>query len=72
MNPHTGHLTTNVVLDLGYYPVPDYLRGHATKALGGRKETHVNLKAETPLAKWAATKRRNKRRAARHSRKVNR
>lgn len=75
MDPNTGHL---VKLDGaneppgGYERIPAELELAALVALGDDDETTVNLKQRTPLSKWAAKKRKARRKAAKRSRKANR
>lgn len=56
-----------------FVPIPAELKAEAAKALGGLKETTIDLKAKTPLANFAAQRRKkNKRKAQKESRRRNR
>jgi len=59
MNPFSGHLVDlkEALMPAGYEKVPQALEREAAKALAGRAETHIDLKARTPLADWAKKKR---------------
>lgn len=75
MNPSTGHLVELRYADVipeGYVPLPDHLAPVARKALNGRSETVISLTSGGKLSKWAAGKRKERRRMARESRKANR
>lgn len=57
-------------------PLSDDLQEEAEKELAGRKETFIDLKSNSNLAKWAAKKRRDKkkikRKMAKKSKRINR
>ena len=79
MNPETGQLVENlkavpVEFRQDFVPVPNELQGEAEKALGGLKETTIDLKARTLLANFAARERKakNKRKMQKESRRRNR
>lgn len=80
MNIDTNHLVSaeqhfgsrEEAMRKGYIPVPDHLSGRAEKLLRGHSHVRVPRSGNDPLTKWAAEKRRNKRSAARASRKANR
>lgn len=55
-----------------FTPVPDHLSKAAHKALGHTGRVHIPRDCKSPLAKWAAEKRRKRRAMARASRKANR
>jgi len=55
-----------------YTPVPDDLLAEASAALRGAQTVHVPRSSKSPLAKWAAEKRRKHRQMARESRRANR
>lgn len=66
MNPYTGRLTRLTDdeakelydgVNWRMIPVPEELQPEAEKALGGLKETVINLKAKSPLADFAAAQR---------------
>jgi hypothetical protein len=74
MNPDTGHLVAdlselkeNVRKD--YRSVPAPLRNEASRALAGKRETTINLNAQTNLAQWAANERKKNRSRARIAKK---
>lgn len=64
----------------GLEPLPEVLNKEAEKILNGKKETYVDLKSDTPLAKWAkkrrtvsaAKKKKIRRKVAKQSQKTNR
>lgn len=65
----------------GLEPLPENLQKEAEKELAGRKETFVDLKADTPLAKWArkrrnmmspAKKKKKRRKMTKQSQRINR
>ncbi len=56
----------------GYEPVPPELETAAKKKLAGKDEAHVSLTSGGKLSKWAAQKRKNKRKMAKASRRRNR
>lgn len=55
-----------------YEPVPDELHLAAKKKLAGKDEAMVSLTSGGKLSKWAAKKRKEKRRMANQSKKANR
>lgn len=57
---------------LGYQPVPDELENAAKKKLAGKDEAYVSLTSGGKLSRWAAKKRKHKRKMARESRRRNR
>ena len=81
MNPENNHLVDVVAhfggdfsaaAKAGYVAVPDHLSKRAEKLLHGRSEVRVPRSGNDPLTKWAAEKRRNRRKMARESRRANR
>lgn len=81
MNPNTGHLIdTSGLLDQklrefieqGYVLIPPELDREARRALRGKKGTHVSVTNQTKLAKFAAKKRKQRRKIAKESRQRNR
>ena len=79
MNPETNHLVSDVMLSAlvrerraAYELVPASLEGEARMLLGGQSSIRVPRSSKSPLAKWAAEKRRKKRQMQRESRRVNR
>lgn len=65
----------------GLEPLPDELQKEAEKELAGQKETYVDLNSDSPLAKWAADRRKKntpamkkkkRRKTAKKSRRINR
>ena len=91
MQVNTGHLINteglseqelNELRALGYFVVPPELNREARRALKGEKQTHVSVKNQTPLAKFAeekrlsastqAKKRKQRRKMAKESRQRNR
>lgn len=81
MNPDTGHLvaldgkTEKEILTLkrdGYEPVPKRLSRAAIRKLNGKNEAQVSLTSGGKLSKFAAQKRKRKRKAQNKSRKANR
>jgi len=64
----------------GLEPLPEELNKEAEKVLNGKKETYVDLKSDSPLAKWAqkrrkasaAKKKKKRRKMAKQSQKTNR
>ena len=76
MNPYTGHLVRigddeAFARSLkGYSEIPAKLQAAAEAELAGRTETHVNLRARSPLSEWAKKKRKAK--IAAKSRRANR
>lgn len=63
----------------GLEELPEELNKEAQKELAGRKETFIDLKSDTPLARWAAKRRvsssqkkKRKRKIVKQSRKINR
>lgn len=73
MNPNTGHLIAELNDEKsrdGYLRLPQGLQRAARRELSGRTDTHINLRAQTPLATWAKKKRKAKIAAA--SRRRNR
>ena len=80
MNPDTGHLVTQEVLERmdeekkkQYKPLPQRLNRAAKRKLAGKGEATVSLTSGGKLSQWAAQERKKKRRkTARASRKRNR
>jgi hypothetical protein len=82
MNVDTGELrmlTTEQMQALkdSFMPVPDDLQEDAKKELSGKESTIIDLKADTPLARWAGQERKhqkknNRRQMAKASRRKNR
>lgn len=87
MNPDTGHLidlqdekfralTEDDLREKGYERVPQELSRPARKKLNGRAEATVSKRSGGQLSRWAAGKRKEKRRKrnkiAKQSRKANR
>ncbi len=82
MNVDTGHLVQIVgpglrsffVEEKGYEPVPEELSGEAEIELqkANADETYINLRGNSPLAKWAKARRRARRKMAAESRGRNR
>jgi hypothetical protein len=77
MNSVTGHLVVDLslvetVYRSDYDLVPKSLRSAALQELAGRQETHVDLHVPTPLSKFAAKRRKVKRKIAKASRRRNR
>jgi hypothetical protein len=77
MNPYSGHMVRigddehmKRLMTQGYLSVPMELQADAETALAGKPETHVDLRAKTPLAAWAKKKRKEK--IAAKSRRINR
>jgi len=57
---------------LGYQSVPKELENAAEKKLAGKDEAHVSLTSGGRLSRWAAKKRKHRRKMARESRRRNR
>ena len=55
-----------------FTPVPEHLSKAAHKALGHSQRVRIPRDCKSPLAKWAAEKRRKRRQMQRESRKANR
>jgi hypothetical protein len=55
-----------------YIPVPEHLSKAAHRVLGHSQSAHVPRSSKSPLAKWAAEKRRKRRQMERASRRANR
>jgi hypothetical protein len=77
MNSSTGHLVADIgsvesQLRNAYDPVPKSLQAAALQELKGREQAYVDLQAPTPLAKFAAKRRKVKRKIAKASRRRNR
>lgn len=80
MNPDTGHIVSlpdteemmRIYKDMGYEPIPEELQPAANKKLAGQNEAFVSLTSGGKLSKWAADKRKIRRKMARESRKRNR
>lgn len=84
MNPSTGHLINlpddeeqkrilqEMFRDNGYEPVPPELGHAANLKLAGRNEAVVSLTSGGKLSRWAAQKRKERRKTARESRRRNR
>ena len=75
MNVDTGHLiklAQDMAAPDGYEPIPSELAPTALTALGDKGETYINLKKRGPLQKFAKEKRKQKRKQAAKSRKINR
>lgn len=79
MHIETGHLVDEQTLRAmaqeqrrEYVIVPHSLTGAANRALAGRGQTYIDLKRKSKLSAFAATKRKDRRKAARASRKRNR
>ena len=81
MDVNTGHLINtegmsekklNELRALGYLVVPPELDQVARRALKGERQTHVSVKNQTPLAKFAKEKRKQRRKIAKASRQRSR
>lgn len=82
MNPGTGHLLVigegmpnrekRRMEASGYEPVPKELEVSANKKLTGRDEAMVSLTSGGKLSKWAASRRKAKRKMAQASKRRNR
>lgn len=78
MNPHTGHLTTDITfITSEYKQVPADLEHAARLKLNGQPEAHVSLTSGGKLSNWArkernAAKRKRKQELTKASRKKNR
>lgn len=77
MDAYTGHLVRDINLidedrRKNYTPVPNQLNRAASQALAGKDETHISLTSGGKLSKFAASKRKAKRKQAAKSRKKNR
>lgn len=79
MNPETGHIvrvdSEEEMLRLagaGYEPVPDELNRAARRKLAGRKEAYVSMNSGGKLSRWAAKKRKARRKMVKASRRRNR
>lgn len=62
---------------LGLEPLPPELHAEAEEALAGERETFIDLKGDSGLAKWAKKRRKDnkkktKKKMAKKSRKINR
>lgn len=60
------------LFEQGFYQVPANLLPEAVAALGNNDRVMVDLAGDTPLAKWAAKKRKNARRNKRKQQKAGR
>lgn len=65
MNPYSGHMVVKTDGEFaaalrGYHEIPEQLKADAERALAGKNEAHIDLKAKTPLAAWAKRKRKEK------------
>jgi aspartyl aminopeptidase len=81
MNPDTNHLkslndVTNEMKEQlegeGYEPIPEELNRAAKRKLNGNNEAYVSRNSGGKLSKWAAKKRKQKRKMAKAARKKNR
>jgi hypothetical protein len=75
MNPSTGHLIKlreGEPIPPGYAYVPEDMVKAAAAKLAGQAEAVVSLTSGGKLSKWAAQKRKERRRAAKESRRRNR
>lgn len=79
MNVDTGHLVMTESLEevkelvkQGYEVVPEELNRAIEEELAGKKETHVDLTDKGKLSRWAAKKRKSKRKTQKESRRKNR
>jgi hypothetical protein len=75
MNVDTGHLiklAEGMAATDDYEPIPSELASTAWATLGDKDETYINLKKRGPLQKFAKEKRKQKRKQAAKSRKINR
>lgn len=76
MNPYSGHLVrleNEAALEAfgeKYQRIPAELQAEAEKALGGARETRIDLRRGSPLSAWAKKKRKEK--IAAKSRRINR
>jgi hypothetical protein len=57
---------------VGYEEVPPGLSRAARRALAGKKETKISLTSGGQLSRWAAAKRKARRKMAKESRRKNR
>jgi hypothetical protein len=75
VNPYTGHLVRlqdNETPPEQYEILPEQLNRAARRKLAGKNEATVSLTSGGKLSKWAAEKRKSKRKMAKASRKRNR
>lgn len=79
MNIDTGHIVTQDTVERmleqkrrQYQRVPASLAGDAERVLAGRSEGHVNLREPSRLSAWAKRRRKERRKAEKHARKVQR
>ena len=82
MNPSTGHLLAigegmpnrekRRMKASGYEPVPKELEAVAANKLAGQDEAYVSLTSGGKLSKWAASRRKAKRKMAQVSKRRNR
>lgn len=77
MQINNGHLVADMTslpehMADRYTAIPPRLRAEAARVLGGRRSARVDLAQRSRLAKWAAGRRRAKRKAARMARRKNR
>jgi hypothetical protein len=79
MDTRTNHLVTSQQLDSmdqsakeAYEPIPNHLIKAAVLKLGGTKEATISKHSGGRLSKWAAQRRKEKRRTEKLSRKRNR
>lgn len=79
MNPDTGHLIRlendeemQRLVGYGYERVPEELEGAAKRKLASRNEAWVSLTSGGRLSRWAAQRRKARRRMAKESRRRNR
>lgn len=79
MNPNTGELVTNELLEKlepekkqGFVPVPSELNRGARRKLAGRESATVSLTSGGKLSKFAAEQRKAKRKAAKAGRRASR
>ncbi|MBO9609196.1 MAG: hypothetical protein J7639_24795 [Paenibacillaceae bacterium] len=75
MNVDTGELIRlkqETPVAGGFEPIPEHLRAAAEKKLGSRDSATVSLTSGGKLSKWAAQKRKEKKKAAKEARRRNR
>jgi hypothetical protein len=74
MAPGSGHLIDLATHPLrpGYEVLPDDLQAAAGRKLGGRSEAYVSKTSGGKLSRWAAGRRKARRRMAKEARKRNR
>lgn len=72
MNPHTGEVRTFLgdTPQIGFHALPEALQEEGAQV--AQTTRFVDLKSNTPLAKWARNKRKKLRKIAKASRKKNR